>query len=674
MKTVRYVDKKSAKKVIAGLAILTAHHEEGKDYIDVFVSLVAHCIVLLEPKVISSSDLQVKLEDEFGIKIPQSAITMILHRVEKRGYIVKSEGAYIPNMEALDRLNYESIRKDVIRQENAAVMKLVEYAKQKFGIELSREDAEEALLSYIGQNNVDLLNCSIGKKDFVLFETEKPDRKMNFVINSFFIHMSENDPDGFKYLDTIVKGLFISYSLVFPQLDQLKKRFKRTDVYLDTALILRRLGFEGARRSEPCKELINLLYQEGAGIKCFRSTRDEVYSVLYGCMLAMTNEEVVGAGPTYNHFLGVGYGPSEIEFELVMLDKRIENAGIRIVDKPRYIKKYQIDESELESALISGHKYWQEREKQRVHDVDCLSAIYRLREGNSFSYIEDSKAIFVTANSTLCRVSSQFFIENEKLEKGSVPIATTDYALTSLIWLKKPVEEPDLPQKLIIAQCYAAIEPSETLWRKYVETAKKLEDDKLITSDDYYLLRSSQLAHSELMHITMGDERIITDGTAEEILERIKEEMRKDDLLQLEKERKRHEEKEKQSLSKLEEERKLKEEEKRKLTYEHEQHRIKIERLEDNIEGKARRLAHIFSRITFFTIVVLISTGALFGLLNYLEGWLKYILSSVYVVSAIIVILLMIYGIGLRDCVSRYESFLQVKITNILKKLFLPLS
>ena len=97
----------------------------------------------------------------------------------------------------------------------------------------------------------------------------------------------------------------------------------------------------------------------------------------------------------------------------------------------------------------------------------------------------------------------------------------------------------------------------------------------------------------------MSDEDMITKGTVREILEAVKMEIRKEDL------------------NLLEEERRLREERERKLKYERTLNKRKWESLNQNIEQKSRRIAQYISRSIFVVVMLLVSSGALFGTIRW---------------------------------------------------------
>lgn len=643
-----------ANQVITSLAILLVNWDQGKTYLDNFVPFVGQCIVLLQPEVVSTQDLQQKMLDDFGFRIPQNSLKSILKRSARKGYIHQEGNAYIPNYEALQALDVEPVRQQILRQHNAIVQKLIKFASERYSESLTSEAAERILLSYIKQHDVELLGCVVTGESIPEIESQL-DRTKSYLIHAFVKYTYDSDPEGFKYLDAIVKGHMLSNALIFPDLGKLQRRFRRTSVYCDTAFLLRTLGYEGPSRQAPCRELRDLLYEVGANIRCFRHTRDEIYNILYACKVALGPSDTQKPyGPAFHYFFESGFGPADLELEMATLDKKIERLGIRIVEKPEYVEKYQIDESRLDKVLDAELKYWPDRDKARMHDVDCLSAIYRLRKGQSSYSIEECNSIFVTPNSTLCRVSAEFFVKEGYIREGSVSMAITDYALTNVLWLKKPMAAPNLPQKYIIAECYAAMEPGEHLWRKYLDKILQLKDREEISGDEYYLLRYTHEARTELTDVTMGDDEAFVEGTAQEILERARQSIRERDLTELATEREKREEAE------------------RKLRVEQTMSAEREEILNLNIERKSRRIAFLTSRIVFGILEALLVSGAVYSVLGPQLRWWNLSL----LVAAIIFVLFTLYNLFFRttvkDWLYRFENLLDNRIQRILKGWFVP--
>lgn len=71
--------------------------------------------------------------------------------------------------------------------------------------------------------------------------------------------------------------------------------------------------------------------------------------------------------------------------------------------------------------------------------------------------------------------------------------------------VKKPMAAPDLPKHMVTASSYAALNPSNELWREYLTEINRRRAKHEISEDEYHVLRSSREARQALMDVTLGD-------------------------------------------------------------------------------------------------------------------------------------------------------------------------
>jgi hypothetical protein len=153
-----------------------------------------------------------------------------------------------------------------------------------------------------------------------------------------------------------------------------------------------------------------------------------------------------------------------------------------------------------------------------VKDLDSLAAIYRLRGGEARRHVESAGALLVTTNTTLAHVSRLFF--TELFGRRSVPICMSDYSLASIVWLMNPSQASDLPRRQIVAISYAALNPPEDVWRKYLTEIRRLQERGELSEEQVGLLLFSPDARLELMNATDGDADALATGTIAEVLRR----------------------------------------------------------------------------------------------------------------------------------------------------------
>lgn len=515
-----------AQPVIPSLAILKVNFDEGKDYIDNFVPFIAECLKSAPQPEVSVAELQESIADGFGLSIPQGALNTILTRAVRRGYVERSQGILRRNDLALADLDLPEIRADVLRQYEALIDKLISFCRERFQIEWTSDQADSALLSYLEVGASAVLSAALGAG--VVPSPDEDVADSNFLINAFVAHVLERDPEGFAFLETIVKGSMLSQALLYPDIGSIERRFENVSVYFDTAFILQALGYEGEGRQAPRIELLDLLYQENAKLMVFEHTVDEIRGVLKGAVRALRNPRgVEGWFGVFRHFASVGYTPSDVELIIKKLEGSL--AALRIIPKPSppHTEELTIDELKLEAVLEESIKY--PRSEARERDVASIASVHRLRAGEIYWHIESCRAIFVTTNSAMVRAVRQFFCdEYNEYTDAAVSICTVDYYLTTLVWLKKPISAPDLPRKRIIADCYAAMNPPSHLWDRYLREIERLQKKGDISEEDYYLLRFSSGATNALMDNTLGGNQPFTEGTVAEVLESAKAEARAD--------------------------------------------------------------------------------------------------------------------------------------------------
>jgi hypothetical protein len=338
--------------------------------------------------------------------------------------------------------------------------------------------------------------------------------RSEYLVNAFVAHLNERDPGGFEFIETVVKGVMLANVFYLPDLGAVNQRFENVEFYFDTPLLLKALGLDGDAPKVASRELLDLLYQQNALLRCFEHTRDEVYGVLDASAHAL-RRGVAGYGPTHEYLVRAGYRASDVELIIASLDRRLEGLRVHVKPRPLFTESLGVDENHLEATLSEEVNY--RRPEALHHDLDSLTAIHRLRQGENVRRVELCRAIFVTTNSGVVRAAMRFF-DGEGVV-ASVPCAILDYTLATLAWLKQPLGAPELPRKRILADCFAALNPSEALWVRYLAEIDRLKREGDITEEDYYLLRYSSEARVALMDRTLGDVSAFSGGLVEEVLE-----------------------------------------------------------------------------------------------------------------------------------------------------------
>jgi len=501
---------------LTSLAILKVNWDQhGHDYVQNFIPFVAEGLRRCPTNHVSVANLQDIIKNSFGLIIPQGAINTLLRRAQREGYVRRESGVFVRNLDAIPQ-DFGAERERVARQQRALIQKLVTFCKERHKIEWSVDQAQDALVAHLQSSSVPILAASVAGSPVPPPRVQLPNAE--FLVSAFTVHLDTSDPEGFGFLETVIKGHMLATALFLPDIAKVNQKFRDLEVYIDTRILLRALGLEGEGPRVPCVELLTLLYEMNVSLACFDITIEEVRRILDAAQFALKDprhQHRQGFFFVYEHLLSIGARASDVELIIADLERSLRHLHIHVKPHPPHTTQLGLNENKL--AQIVGEELPGQRQEAQHHDMDCLTAIHRLRKGQTLNEIENCRYIFVTNNSALARASAKFFIE--EYERIAVPLCINDHTLTTLAWVKNPTYAVDFSKHRLIADSYAALRPSNDLWRKYLSEIDHLRHDGGLTDDDYYLLRFSTVARNALLDSTLGSPDAFTEGTVPQVLE-----------------------------------------------------------------------------------------------------------------------------------------------------------
>lgn len=229
---------------VVSMAVLKANSDRGLDLIEQFVPFVAECLRSEAGEAVSLPTLAEAMRDTFGIRIPQPALKTVLARAVSKGLVRKLNGTYVPDRERLADCNLNPTRARVLREHAALVEKFTVYARRTFEMQLTPDEADRALLNYVALRTAPLLATVVegttptGRP----VATRDP---LEVALDGFVAHLHTQDPIGFEFLTTIVKGSVLASVLYLNDFGRVAASFRDVDFYFDTQFLLRACGFAG---------------------------------------------------------------------------------------------------------------------------------------------------------------------------------------------------------------------------------------------------------------------------------------------------------------------------------------------------------------------------------------------------------------------------------------------
>jgi hypothetical protein len=230
-------------KTISSLALLKANWDkQHRDYIENFVPFIVTLISKKNYISIEVNTICKDFEEEFGLCIPYHPMITILLRVEKRGYIKKQQGLFIPVRELVIADDFTDIALEQERKYTKIIVSFVDFCQVKYRQQVSDQEADEAFISFLKEHDLEVLFATIDKSTLL---PEADTSAINkFLINSFVRQAHEHDPEIFDFIVGISIGHIIATTLLDRNYDKYQGNLSG-NMYLDTGLLFCLMGLDG---------------------------------------------------------------------------------------------------------------------------------------------------------------------------------------------------------------------------------------------------------------------------------------------------------------------------------------------------------------------------------------------------------------------------------------------
>ena len=503
---------------LTSLAILKVNVDQGTDYLDYLRPFILQVLLEKNPDSIIGKEISKNLRERFGLVIPEPVVEIVLKRFSRQRFIKRDGGIY-RKIDDLPNPRIAPKQAAAERHIDAVVSGLCQFSQTTIKPISSDEAAVAAICRFLAEFGITCLRAYL--RGTAIPSPEESPQTDFILVGNYVQHLRRTDPDRFDSFLVLVQGHMLANALMCPDLGDAPNSYKEVTFFLDTPLLVWRLGAEGKAKQDATRELVALLKNLGGKVAAFSHSREELQRVLQGA--ADYLEAGDGRGAIVIEARKLGTTRSDLLLLAESIDDKLLDAGIEVLATPPYIKDFQIDESVFQNILDDGVLYRNPRAKQ--YDINSVRSIYVLRANSPAPSVEKARAVFVTSNAAFAKVAWEYGQQHEAFQDVSSVI--TDFSLANMAWLKAPMGAPEIPTTQLLAASYAALEPPRELLDKYMTEIERLEELGTITARDHQLLRSSPMVYPELMRLTLGEDASLTAETVAQTLERVSNEIKK---------------------------------------------------------------------------------------------------------------------------------------------------
>ena len=411
---------------LTSLAMLKVQIDRGQDYLDYLRPFILQVLVAHKPDPISDATVRDLIRIDFGLEIPRRAVQIVLKRLSRRYPLKKAHGVYRINGELPDP--HIATRKTAASRHIQAVLSgLAEFSKGTSRPIMSNDEAVTAICAFLTQFDIPCLRAYLRGTAIPTIEGQHPAQIV--LVSKYVLALQDTDPECFESFLVVVKGHMLANALLCPDLTNAPKSYTGVRFYLDTPLLVQRLGLEGDPKQAAVRSLVELLHSLGATVATFSHSHNELRGVIGGAAQHVNSPS--GRGLIVMEARRRGTTKSDLLLLAGQIEDKLEDARIDVLNTPRHIKDFQIDETAFETMLEDEVSYFNPR--AREHDINSVRSIYVLRSGMSPSILERAKAALVTSNVAFSRAAFQYGQNHAASREVSSVI--TDFSLALRTWL-----------------------------------------------------------------------------------------------------------------------------------------------------------------------------------------------------------------------------------------------
>lgn len=529
----------SAKKNIAVYRALLDSNGE-KDFLKPFTDFTKFYIY---NDSIASYDIQtlccgVKLE--FGIDIPELPMKKIVGRLITQNILSPCQySKYFVKDRSLIKDAYDKFRttyNQMLDDYDKITYACQEYLKNEFQTDIRYDELSNKFNKFI-LKRIDSIKFTASDYDG---GEDEIDGDMFYYQLGKFIDKKCKKNHFEEVIKRLMVGELLSSSIKVQQVYK-TEQFAKTKIVLDTPIVLKLLGLSEYGMEMIYRNMVETARKIGAQICVFEHSVEEINQILDGAKNRINRSDYnpTLASDVLSYYVKKGKSVEDISFDIFMLKNNLKNYEIEILSVDINDKNIKYNESidSLKNKIGTTYKNINEYTKNDTsveYDAKSINNIFLIRKGALPQDVFSCKAVFVTSNTALANVAHRYY--KEKHNRKSFPTVVTDVYFGTLLWLNDTIILEEISWKFLISQVYAAFQPSHNFWSLYLSKIDDLENRGDLSDEDALVLRANCLIPDEVMEMTDGDIRKISDNLPMDVYKRIVEREREKGFVEAQRE------------------------------------------------------------------------------------------------------------------------------------------
>lgn len=505
---------------VKGYALIKAQCFSGS-ILDTYLPFIATIIIDEGMDVVDENIICAKLKEKYDATFQPTFVRQVLSNAMDKKLISKVRENYVANISALKKCCITD--EDFINSWNSLITGFSKYGKKR-GYVSNENEITKNITAFLDAYDDYVIFSHIG-------DIDTTDSQFMYHWISYILMLKENDIKQFAFVEGLCMANIAKATLFYSNQESTQK--VDLQVFLDTPMIFALLGLDTPERQESYKYIVEKALAAGMSLHVYDHNLDEVLGIMERAAKwsQRADYDPAKANKVAQYFRSSDMTEEDMVEYIGDVEENLNLMGITQLNTGYDTEEdqFQADETKLSNAIKAeysgrGSKYHTEGlfDNSVRTDVRSIVMTQRKRQGTLSTVIKTAKAIFITTNGAIAKVSKDMMDEDE-LSQNKIPVSVTADIFGTLLWMDYGDECNDYSSFKLLADCKALLRPSPKMIAKFVLSLDEAYQKKAdgLTEEKFLFLRSHPIVATKLLDVTSGDYSQFTDNTWRDLYAKI---------------------------------------------------------------------------------------------------------------------------------------------------------
>lgn len=491
----------------------------GNNILDTYFSFMANMISEERLSVVEDTVIAAKFEKRYTMELPLPFIRQVLGVGVQNGSFIEDHGKYSVVVNEIAKHCFSKTDFDALWER--LIKDFSEYCRAK-DIDISSLDINAFVLDILDDADEKILSGEKVDEQAGMLPSE-------YGWHSFIKEQGQLQTEVYSFVAALSASNITKQALFHA--GETATDYSDLHVYLDSPIIFALLGMDDTSRTESYKQLVADMLKARCSVHVLDHNFQEVDSIIARAAGWATNTlyDLRKANNAARFFRDSQMDETEISEFCDNIETKLNELGITVKETAYDVFQDKFQEDEIclfdmvkARYLDRGYELSQEKQDSIRIDVQSIIMIYRERQGQTATRLQNAKHIMLTSNSVIANVSKKYE-SNKSLQSGHIPACISADLFGAILWLDSPMQLLEYQKKKLLADCYAFLKPDKVMLDKYIQSLDEARNADAIDEKKFLFLRTHKVVLDSLMDITKGDYARFNSNTYLEVYDDIQE-------------------------------------------------------------------------------------------------------------------------------------------------------